>query len=76
MRISVCALRWSEGRLEEANAEWEKADAFASQMHACGYAEWERHAVQLMREALDGSMAPRAAEAVEVASVPAASFAV
>lgn len=54
---TLCALRWSEGRLEEANEEWEKAHAFACKMPATGNGEWERNAVRLMREALDASMA-------------------
>ena len=53
---SRCALLWSENRLEEASEAWKKADAWARQLPAAGAWDAQRHAIQLMGQALNQSL--------------------
>ena len=55
--ISLAALLWSENRLKEANEAWKKAEAWARGLPDSGYAEAERNALRLLREAMDSSTA-------------------
>lgn len=54
---SLAALLWSENRLKEANEAWKKAEAWVSGLPHSGYAEAERNALRLLREAMDSSAA-------------------
>ena len=55
--ISLAALLWSENRLKEAEEAWKKGDAWARGLPDSGYAEAERNAARLLREAMDSSTA-------------------
>jgi hypothetical protein len=50
---SYSALLWIEGRREEAEEAWKKADQWARGLTNSGYAEGERNAVLLLRRAMD-----------------------
>jgi hypothetical protein len=62
---SLAALLWSENRLGEAREAWQKADAWARQLHESGYAEAERNAVRLLKQAMDESAAAKLAAGIE-----------
>ncbi|MGE5112358.1 MAG: M50 family metallopeptidase [Acidobacteriaceae bacterium] len=49
------ALCWIEGDLREANAAWEKANAFAQQLPQAGAYEFDRYCCSLLRTAIDQS---------------------
>jgi hypothetical protein len=57
-----CALLWSDNRLNEAAAAWNKADSFARQLPDSGLAASELNAVRLLREALDEAAPKPAAQ--------------
>ena len=50
---SYSALLWIEGRRDEAEEAWKKADQWARSLTDSGYAEGERNAVLLLRRAMD-----------------------
>lgn len=50
---SLCALSWLEGRREAAEEAWHKAEEWVQQMSDSGFAEGERHALLLLRRAMD-----------------------
>jgi HEAT repeat protein/Zn-dependent protease len=52
---SYSALLWLEGRREEAEEAWRKADNWARQLPDSGFAAQERDAVHLLREWIDES---------------------
>jgi hypothetical protein len=49
---SYSALLWIEGRRDEAEEAWKKADQWARSLRDSGYAEGERNAVLLLRRAM------------------------
>jgi hypothetical protein len=49
---SYSALLWIEGRRDEAEEAWKKADRWARSLRDSGYAEGERNAVLLLRRAM------------------------
>src|SRR5260370_29005625 len=51
--LAKSALHWSEGRLQDANQSWEKADALAQQLPRAGAYDFDRHCCSLLRHALD-----------------------
>lgn len=50
---SYSALLWIEGRRDQAEEAWKKADQWARSLTDSGYAEGERNAVILLRHAMD-----------------------
>ena len=50
---SYSALLWTEGRREEAEEAWRKADSWARQLPDSGFAAQERDAVHLLRDWID-----------------------
>lgn len=50
---SYSALLWIEGRRDEAEEAWHKADQWARELTNSGFAEGERNAVLLLRRAMD-----------------------
>jgi hypothetical protein len=62
--ISLSALLWSENRLGEASAAWQKAAKWTEQLPQAGMWEAERNALNLLRRALDAPAPPVATETV------------
>jgi len=60
-----CALLYSENRMEEAEADWRAADAWASRLPATGQGAAKRDFVKLLRATLDERLAERRAGAQE-----------
>lgn len=61
---SYSALLWIEGRRDEAEEAWQKADQWARGLSDSGYSEGERNAVLLLRRAMDESQGVHAERVV------------
>jgi hypothetical protein len=64
--IALSALLWSEGRAEEAVEAWKKAAEWTQGLPQAGLWESERHALELLRTALDEPVAAAPSKEMEL----------